>query len=183
MRRAVFIDRDGTINVNVEYLDNPEEFEMYDGVAEGIKLLNTRGFFVVVATNQSGIERGYYTQEIVEAIHERMKKELWERAKAWVDAIYYCPHAPETGCECRKPKPGLLQRAIKENGIIPRLSFMIGDRPLDVEAGESVGVVTVLVPEKGREECVAKELKESWAVPDYITDSFYDACLWILSQG
>ncbi|MCX8173177.1 MAG: HAD family hydrolase [Thermoplasmata archaeon] len=183
MRRAVFIDRDGTINVNVEYLDNPEEFEMYPGVAEGIKLLNTRGFFVVVATNQSGIERGYYTQEIVEAIHARMKKELWEKAKAWVDAIYYCPHAPETGCECRKPKPGLLQKAIREHDIIPRISFMVGDRPLDVEAGEQVGAITVLVPEKGKEESVARELKESWAVPDYITDSFYDACLWILSQG
>jgi D-glycero-D-manno-heptose 1,7-bisphosphate phosphatase len=183
MRRAVFIDRDGTINVNVEYLDNAEEFQMYPGVAEGIKLLNDRGFFVVVATNQSGIERGYYTVETVDAIHRRMRDELREKAGAHVDAIYYCPHAPETNCACRKPKPGLLLQAIKEQNIIPNLSFMIGDRMLDVEAGEAVGAITVLVPEKGREESVEKERKESRVIPDYITNSFYDACIWILAQG
>ncbi len=183
MRRGVFIDRDGTINVNVEYLDNPDEFQMYEGVAEGIKLLNDKGFFVIIATNQSGIERGYYTTEIVNAIHERMKKELWEKARAHVDAIYYCPHAPETNCSCRKPRPGLLQQAIKEYQIIPQLSFMIGDRMLDVEAGDAVGATTVLVPERGREESVAKEIRESKVKPDYITDAFYDGCLWILAQG
>jgi histidinol-phosphate phosphatase family protein len=179
MKKAVFIDRDGTINVNVEYLDNPEDFQMYPGVAEGVKILNENGFLVIVITNQSGIARGYFTKETLEKIHQRMMKELKEKG-AKIDAIYYCPHHPDDNCSCRKPETGLLEKAIKEHNIDTSHSYVIGDRMIDVEAGHKIGLKTVLIPE--RKKLVEQEKKQSNVKPDFECSDFYQGTLWILKQ-
>jgi len=167
--KAVFIDRDGTINVNVEYLDNPENFQMYPGVGEGIKTLKDHGFQIIVITNQSGIARGYFNKETLDKIHERMKKELSEHETS-VDAIYYCPHHPDEKCNCRKPNTGLFDQAVKDYNIDVTESFIIGDRMLDVEAGHKVGLKTLLVPEDKRK--VEEEMKQSNVKPDFYCEDF-----------
>ncbi len=176
--RTVFIDRDGTINVNYGYINNPNDFKMYPSVAKGIKLLQENGFKIIVITNQSGIARGYFSEKTLGEIHEKMKKDL-SKEDAMVDAIYYCPHHPDEKCNCRKPKPGLLEKAIKDFDIDIEKSFIIGDRMLDVEAGYKIGLKTVLVPED--KEKIKKEIEESDVEPDYACDNFHSGVKWILN--
>lgn len=177
--KAVFIDRDGTINVNVEYLDNPQNFQMYPGVGEGIKKLQESAFKIIVITNQSGIARGFFSEKTLEEIHRRMIKELLAKG-ASVDAIYYCPHHPEDNCDCRKPKTGLFEKAVKDHGIDVFKSYLIGDRMLDVEAGHKMGLKTVLIPEK--KEMVRREMAQSEIKPDYLCNDFYSGVEWILKN-
>jgi len=178
-KRAVFLDRDGTININVNYLDSPDNFKMYKGVAEGIKLLNENNFLIIVITNQSGIARGFFSKKTLENIHKKMIEELKEKG-AKVDAIYYCPHHPDDNCDCRKPRTGLLKKAVENFDISTVSSYFIGDRMLDVEAGYKIGCKTILVPED--KEKVKKEMKEYKIEPDYICDNFYSGVLWILEN-
>ena len=179
INKAVFIDRDGTININVEYLDNPDDLQVYPGVADGIKLLRDNGFKIIVVTNQSGIARGHFSEQTLEKIHERMKNEFAKKG-ANIDGIYYCPHHPDDGCSCRKPNTGLLERAIKDFDIDVNDSFIIGDRMLDVEAGHKMGLKTVLVPEK--KGLVEEEMKESKIKSDYVCDDFYTGVRLILDD-
>jgi len=178
--KAIFIDRDGTINVNVEYLDNPEDFQMYPGVGEGIKLLKDSGYKIIIITNQSGLARGYFSEETLDKIHERMKKELYEKG-ATIDGIYICPHHPDENCDCRKPKTGLLEKAITDFNIDPEKSYFIGDRMLDVEAGHKIGAKTALVPED--KEKVSIEMKESDIIPDIICENFYSVAQLITNKA
>jgi len=144
-QRAVFLDRDGTINVYKGFLTNPDDFELIDGAAEAIKRINHSGYLTIVVSNQPVIARGDSTFEELKAIHEKMETELGKTG-AFVDAIYYCPHHPDKGfegeridykfdCQCRKPKPGLLLQAASEWNIDLTESYMIGDTERDVEAG------------------------------------------------
>lgn len=142
--RAVFIDRDGTMAKDVHYCSRPEDFELLPNTAKAIKSLNKHGFKVIVVTNQSGIARGYFTEETLAKIHEKMKKEL-AKESAWVDAIYYCPHHPDDSCDCRKPKPKLVLQAAKDFDIDLEHSFVVGDLQMDVELGKAVGSCTILV--------------------------------------
>jgi len=177
--RAVFIDRDGTININFGYISSPDNFKMYPGVKEGIKLLKDNDFKVIIVTNQSGIARGYFSEEILDEIHKKMKKELSE-VKTTVDAIYYCPHHPDEGCNCRKPRVGLFEKAIEDFNIDKKKSFLIGDRMLDVEAGHKIDCKTVLIPENKEE--VKKEMEKSKVKPDFISKDFYSGIKWILKK-
>jgi D-glycero-D-manno-heptose 1,7-bisphosphate phosphatase len=179
-RKAVFVDRDGTINQDVHYLSDPEELRMLPTVPEGIRLLNENGFLVVIVTNQSGIARGLLTRETLIAIHQRMKSEL-RVVGAGIDAVYYCPHHPDDRCACRKPGTALLERAIVEHDIDPTCSFFIGDRMTDIEAGQKVGCTTVLVPEDS--DLVEKERSLSSASPDFEADRFLDGVMWILDKA
>ncbi len=111
--RAVFLDRDGVIARDVHYCRRVEDFEILPAVPEAIKLLNGHGFSVVVITNQSGIARGFFTEATLHQIHRHMERELAGQG-ARLDAIYYCPHHPDDGCQCRKPRPGLLIKAAQE---------------------------------------------------------------------
>ena len=129
--KAVFVDRDGTINVDVHYLGDPDDFEMYPGVGEGVKRLQEKGFKIIVITNQSGIARGYFTEKQLLNIHEIMKKEF-QKFNVILDGIYYCPHHPDDNCNCRKPNTGLFEKAIKEHNIDVKKSYMIGDKILDI---------------------------------------------------
>lgn len=178
LNKAVFIDRDDTINRDVHYCSRPEDFQLLPGVGAGIRLLNQERLKVVVITNQSGIARGYFTEEMLERIHQKMTDEL-AKYGARVDAIFYCPHHPNEGCECRKPKPKLAHQAIKQLNINPRQSFSIGDRLMDVELARAIGCKSVMVPsEHGKE-----ELKNSSLFPDYIASDFESAAKWIIEQN
>jgi len=150
MKRAVFLDRDGTINIEKEYLYQASDFEFIPGAPEAIRLLNQAGIMVVVVTNQSGVARGYYTENDVENLHRHIALEL-ERSGAHVDAWLYCPHHPAgrgsyaLPCNCRKPLPGMLQEAAVRYDIDLGNSAMIGDKLADIEAGEAAGCRTILV--------------------------------------
>jgi len=158
---AVFLDRDGTICRDVHYMSKPEQFELLPKVAEGIRLLNELGVKVIVITNQSGIARGYFTEEDLNMIHERMRKELATRG-AKIDAIYYCPHHPNDGCDCRKPKIGLFIKAAKDFNLHLKRCFMIGDRELDIKAGWNAGCTSILLPSPETE----NSIKADYTVPN-----------------
>jgi histidinol-phosphate phosphatase family protein len=144
MNRAVFLDRDGTIAKNVHYCRHPEDFTLFLDAAKVIKLLNEHGFKVIIVTNQSGIGRGYFNEETLDKIHEKMKEEL-AREGARVDGIYYCPHRPDDNCGCRKPKPALLLQAARDFDIDLKHSFVVGDLQMDVDLGKAAGCRTILV--------------------------------------
>lgn len=163
-RRAVFVDRDGTINPDLRYLGDAARLEIYAGVAAAIRRLRDRGFLVVCVTNQSGIERGFYTVDDVERIHRRVNEILGTHGTQ-VDAFYYCPHAPESHCRCRKPGTELFERAQRDLGLAFGGSVMIGDRSLDIEAGAKLGLRTVLVPPPGHHEDVEREIDEHHQSP------------------
>lgn len=173
--RAVFLDRDGTIARDVHYCRRPEDFELLPTVPEAIKVLNDSGFKVVVITNQSGIARGYFTEQTLASIHQKMVNELAIHG-AKVDAIYYCPHHPDDGCECRKPGTALFHRAARELDIDFSLSYVIGDLHMDMEAGRALGCKTVLVT-TGPENA-----KKPSDPPDYIADSLIQAARWVVAD-
>jgi D-glycero-D-manno-heptose 1,7-bisphosphate phosphatase len=178
----VFVDRDGTINPDLKYLREAERLEVYRGVIEGIRLLKAHGYLVLCVTNQSGIERGLYTEEDVARIHARAN-EILGRGGVSVDRFYYCPHAPETRCECRKPGTKLFRDAARDFGVAWGPSAMIGDRVLDVEAGERLGLLTVLVPSRGHRREVLAEFEGRARPADLVAPSFYAAATRILHRG
>lgn len=149
-QKAIFLDRDGTINKMVGFITKPEQFELLPGVAKAIKAINKSGYLAIVITNQPVIARGDCTFEQLQTIHNKMETELGKEG-AFVDAIYVCPHHTDKGfsgerpeykcdCDCRKPKPGLLLQAAKDFNIDLSQSYMIGDSDRDVKAGENAGV-------------------------------------------
>lgn len=146
INKAAFFDRDGTINVDVRYLYRPEELHFIDGMPEFIRKWHDWGFKVIVVTNQAGIARGYYNEAEMRALHRYMNECLAEYG-AHIDAFYFCPHHPDfTGpCRCRKPKPGMIEDAIREFDIDPAQSILFGDQPWDGEAAEQCGVKEYLV--------------------------------------
>lgn len=151
LKRAVFLDRDGTINVDKEYLIESADFEFIDGVPESLKKLQDAGFLLVIVTNQSGIARGYFNSQQVDSLHCYMES-LLAGYDISLSGIYICPHHPTCGqgeylvdCECRKGKPGLLLQAAKELNIDLPHSFMIGDKLADIQAGTAAGCRTYLV--------------------------------------
>jgi histidinol-phosphate phosphatase family protein len=179
--RAVFVDRDGTLNINIDYLSDPARYQLYPGVASGLKMLRDAGFIIVVVTNQSGIGRGIFDERTLEMIHLRMK-ELLALEGASVDAIYFCPHHPNDRCACRKPGTALFERAVRELDIDPESSFVIGDTELDVGAGKKMGAMTALVPEPRHRARTLGEMKNWNARPDFVGEDFLDAVRWVLGK-
>lgn len=152
-KRVVFLDRDGTMNTEVNYLHRPEDLVLIPGTAEAVRLFNEAGFAVIVVTNQAGVARGYYTEEDVEKLHQYLNT-LLGQSGAHVDAFYYCPHHPEHGigkykmdCRCRKPGTGMFEAAERDlaGGIDRENSWMIGDKLCDTEAGHNYGIRSILV--------------------------------------
>lgn len=144
--KAVFFDRDGVLNVDVDYLYKIEDLKWIDGALEAIVKLTKLDYKIFIVTNQSGIARGYYTVEQMEKLHKYMSKKIIELGGS-VEKIYYCPHHPEGKiaeytcvCNCRKPKPGMLLQAMAEYSIDKTKSFLIGDSKRDIEAAEAAGI-------------------------------------------
>ncbi|MCL2226752.1 MAG: D-glycero-beta-D-manno-heptose 1,7-bisphosphate 7-phosphatase [Oscillospiraceae bacterium] len=137
--KAVFLDRDGTINVDTGYVYKPEDFRFAECAPEAIKMLNDAGYMVIVISNQSGIGRGMFTEQDVISLHKHIDKELAKHG-ARIDAYYFCPHKPEDGCACRKPKPAMILEAAGKYGISLPDSWMVGDKPSDVECAKNAGV-------------------------------------------
>ena len=156
---------------DIPYCSRPEDFELFPGVAEGIKLLNQHNFKVVVITNQSGIGRGYFTEETLAAIHARMMDDL-NKLGASVDAIYYCPHHPDDKCECRKPAPKMALLAAKDLGIDLGQSYVIGDSDIDIGMARNAGCKAAI--SVGQAGAIAA---------NYFAASFRDAADWILRQA
>jgi D-glycero-D-manno-heptose 1,7-bisphosphate phosphatase len=182
LRRAVFVDRDGTLNLDVHYLSDPQRLEIPQGVARGLRQLRAHGYLIIVATNQSGIARGLYTVADVEAIHRRLQERLQE-ARAAVDAFYYCPHEPSEQCPCRKPRTGLFLQAQKDFHLDLPLCAIIGDRWMDVEVGRQLGMLTAFVPEPGFRPRYPDEVERARKEADIFTTSFREACWRILARG
>ena len=151
MRKVIFLDRDGTINVEKSYLYKWEDFEFEKNAIEGLKELKNLGYEFIVVTNQSGIGRGYYTEEDLVALNNQMTQKLKEFGIEILEC-FYCPHHPEKGigkykvdCNCRKPNPGMLLEGIKKYDVDIENSFMIGDQKGDLEAGKKAGLKSILV--------------------------------------
>jgi len=151
MKKALFLDRDGTINIDKGYVYKPEDFVFIDGIIDAIRTYNQNGYVVVVISNQAGIARGYYSEEDVIVLHKYVDT-LLLKSNARVDKWYYCPHHPEFGigkykinCNCRKPKTGLLELAISEFNIDVKQSILVGDKPWDIECGEKMGIKSIYV--------------------------------------
>ena len=146
-RAAVFLDRDGTLIRDVNFLSRPEQVELLPGAAAAVRRVNEAGLPAIVITNQSGIARGYFTEAEYEKVRERMESLLRDQG-ARVDATYHCPHYPEVSgpCECRKPGTLLYRRAVTDHGIDARASWFIGDRMRDVSPAGELGGTGILVP-------------------------------------
>lgn len=180
MRWAVFLDRDGTLNDEVEYLHEPDQLRLLPGAARAVRLLNRAAVLVILVTNQAGIGRGYYSEAAMRALHRELAARLAARG-AHLDAIYHCPHHPDDDCDCRKPKPGMLLRAAAEHDIDLRRSFVIGDKMSDLEAGRRAGSNTILVlTGYGREERQAFQGRDFQ--PDHIGQDLLAAVRWILAR-
>ena len=178
-QKAVFLDRDGTINKYVGFLRNIDEFELIDGVADAIKKINALGYLAIVITNQPVIARGEVSFEELEVIHNKMETLLGKEG-AYLDAIYYCPHHPHKGyegerpelkidCECRKPKPGMLLKAANDFNIDLSQSWMIGDGEIDIKAGINAGCKFALIGEGAYGQTITVPSLEAF-VEQYLND-------------
>ncbi len=180
---AVFLDRDGTINEEVGYLDSLEKLRVFPGAFEAVRLINHAGMKTIVITNQSGIGRGFFDEAFVDRVHEEMGRRFLAEG-VLIDGFYYCPHHPTEGvgpyrqtCSCRKPEPGLLLKAAADLGIDLGRSYMIGDMPKDVEAGQRAGAKGILV-RTGYGKAVDMELTR----PDYIGPDILGAVKWLMAD-
>jgi len=185
--KAVFLDRDGTINEEVGYLSDLKKFKLLPEVAPAIKLLNDYGFKVIVITNQAGVARGYFGEDKLKEIHQEMKRQLRDR-DAYLEGVYYCPHHPTEGrgkykknCRCRKPNPGMLEKAARDFDLDLSNSYLIGDQLTDIKLGNNAGCGTILVltgygkeSYRGKDDCQVRV--------DFVADNLEKAVVWILEK-
>jgi D,D-heptose 1,7-bisphosphate phosphatase len=181
-RRALFVDRDGTLNPDLHYLKDAERLELFRGVGESLALAHDHGYLIVCVTNQSGVQRGFYSAADVERIHARLN-ELLRPFRARLDAVYYCPHAPEEGCRCRKPATGLFEDARRDWNIDFAQSAIVGDRALDIEAGGRLGLLTALAAPFGHFDEAVAELRGRGLAADIVASSFRAAVMRVLARG
>lgn len=187
-RRAIIMDRDGTLCDEVGYVNHVDRIRLLPRSARAVRAANEAGLQTVVVTNQAGVARGYFAESLVDDVHDRVREMLASEG-ARLDGIYYCPHHPEVGapayrksCDCRKPRPGMLLRARDEMGIDLASSYMVGDSVRDVEAGHRAGVTTILVlTGYGRGELEYQS--HAWPVqPHHVALDLLDAVAWILER-
>lgn len=190
LKPVVFLDRDGTLNVESGYIRTLTDLNLIEGAGEAIRKLNSAGIAAVLVTNQTGAARGYYSEDHIRDLNARLVKLLKEE-NAYLDDVYYCPHLAEPDgtvapyareCECRKPAPGLVEQAYKEHPELDRTrSFVVGDKATDVELASNCGAKSILVETGYGKQVVAGEYQ--WKVtPDFQTDSIVEAVDWILAS-
>ena len=172
--RAAFIDRDGVINEERNYVHRIEDFVLLPGVAQGLALLRDAGFRLIVVTNQAGIAHGYYEQIAMERLHNHLREQL-ALQDVVLDAIYFCPHHPHGSvkelaieCDCRKPSPGMLLQAAEDFDLDLSASVLIGDKLSDVQAGKKAGVGRVVIVESGHEVDAAARLQADSVAEDLL---------------
>lgn len=142
--KAIFLDRDGTINIEKDYLHRIEDLEFEPGALDALKILKDLGYLLIVITNQSGIGRGYYTVEDMNKLNQHIAK-LSEENGAKIEKFYYCPHTPNEPCDCRKPSPWMILEGAKEFNVDLKSSYMVGDKISDAEAGEKAGAYGIML--------------------------------------
>jgi D-glycero-D-manno-heptose 1,7-bisphosphate phosphatase len=188
LRRAVFLDRDGVICREVDYMRDSRQLQLIPGAADAIRLFNQSGLAAVVVTNQSGVARGFFDEETVAALNRVMRERLEERG-AQLDAVYYCPHHPDgvvekysIACDCRKPATGLLRQAADECILDLKRSYLVGDKLSDIECAGGAGVKGILVlTGYGAEE--SKRIDRTPGVhPAFIAADLREAAGWILND-
>ncbi len=178
---AVFVDRDGTLNPDVHYLSSPGAFEFFPQVPESVVRLNRAGLKVMLVTNQSGLARGYFSHGDMEAIHEKLQSGL-ARSGAWLDDVFFCPHHPDDGCRCRKPNPGMIERAAACHAIDVSKSYVVGDQPHDVELAHRVGAKGILVMTGPRSHESLAICQTKRITIHCVASGFSDAVSWILQD-
>jgi len=173
-RRGVFLDRDGTVIAEKHYLGDPAGVSILPGATAGLRRLRDLGYRLVILTNQSGVGRGYFRQEDVDAVHARLGALLADEGVR-LDGIYFCPHRPEDHCACRKPNPGLVHSACRDLDLDCNSSIMIGDKASDIELGRRCGMRTVLVAtgHEATETCRA----------DVVVGNLEEAAAWIAGEA
>jgi D-glycero-D-manno-heptose 1,7-bisphosphate phosphatase len=187
-RRAVFLDRDGTVAEEVGYVNHASRIRLLPGSAEAVRRLRDAGFLAVIVTNQAGVARDYFEEFVVQQANRRLE-ELLQQEGAALDGIYYCPHHPREGappyrqdCQCRKPRPGMLRQASEDLGIDLSRSYMVGDGLVDVGAARAAGVVPVLVL-TGYGRGHLEHRRSRWTVePEHISENLSEAAEWILDR-
>jgi D-glycero-D-manno-heptose 1,7-bisphosphate phosphatase len=175
---AVFLDRDGTIMEDTNYVGDVERVVLIPSAPAALKRLQQAGYKLFVVTNQSGVGRGYFTREAVEAIHAHLDEHFGKTGVRF-DRYYVCPHHPEDNCDCRKPKPKFLLDAAREYGLDLTRSFMVGDRPSDIQAGVTAGTKAILVLTGAGRETLAKQEVN----PDFVAEDIGGAATWILKRN
>lgn len=188
MNRAVFIDRDGTLSEEVGYINHPERFRLFPYAGQAIKHLNENGWLAIVTTNQAGVARGYFAEEMIETVHQGMRDEL-QKSGAHLDAIYYCAHHPSMGeppyrldCDCRKPKPGLITRAANEFDLDLKNSWMVGDRYSDIQLARNAGVKSAFVL-SGYGKGEWEHQRQSWTEhPDMVGNDLLEVVMNIVRE-
>jgi D-glycero-D-manno-heptose 1,7-bisphosphate phosphatase len=180
-RRAAFLDRDGTICEEMGYVNHLDRLQIFPFAAAAIRLLNEADIPVIVVTNQSGVARNIFPESLVHQVHQKMISEL-AAGGARIDAIYFCPHKTEDACECRKPNPGLLERAAREHALDLAASWVVGDRYADLEMGYAAGARGILVMTGyGRGEYELH--RDNWPrQPDVLAENLTDAVSRILHE-
>lgn len=171
---TIFIDRDGTLIEEVNFLHRVEDLRFFEYTDEAVKLLKENNFLVVVATNQSGIGRQIYTEQDMHNVHEAIQNSLTEK----IDAFYFCPHLPDENCPCRKPNLGMIEQALENFSIDLENSWMIGDKILDVELGKNANIKTALVKTGYGEKTVSDLVRK----PDLIEENLLDVVRKILNM-
>lgn len=176
---TVFIDRDGTINVDTGYLGSPSGVVLIEGAGRAVKRLNEAGVKAVVVSNQSGVARGMFTLEDAEAVNKKLI-ELLAAEGARLDGIYFCPHHPDDGCECRKPKTGLVVKAANDLGLDAARSYVIGDKASDIELARNLGpqVKAVLVLTGSGE----TERAKLSGKPEFVASDLFQAVEWLIAD-
>lgn len=188
LNKAVFLDRDGTVNEEVGYMVDIGKLRLIPGVGTAIRRLNNAGFKIVLVTNQSGVARGYFSESLVHEAHARMDSMLRSDG-ARIDAVYYCPHHPTAGsgaytvdCNCRKPRTGLIDQAAKDLNIDISHSYMVGDKWSDVELGHRAGVRSVLVKSGFAHDDPGNKRTDPLKEPDFHAQDLSEAVDWIIGR-
>lgn len=179
---TIFLDRDGTLNFDPGYINNPDQLALFPGVPEALARLKQAGARLILVTNQSGIARGLLSQGDLAAIHAKLKHIL-DGAGASLEAIYFCPHHPDDGCDCRKPKRGMIDRAVRERGVDLDRAYLIGDHIRDIELAKRVGARSILVTTGVVRPQEREGLQASTVAPDRIAPSMTEAVDWLLADA
>ena len=178
--RAVFLDRDGTINAEVDYLSSVKDLRLIKNTEKAIRILNQNQIKVIIVTNQSGVSRGIFSIDDLDNVHNELKRRLLRKG-AYIDAIYYCPHHPDEKCSCRKPKKGMFEKAAKDFDLKLNKCYIVGDKLTDIKAAHNISAKGILV-KTGYGRLEQNKLREGGIESEHIAENLHDAVKWIINN-